>query len=109
MVDYGLCGKLVATPGQGEVLTGHLLDAAAALGHVDACRLYLVSRDPADADAVWVVEVWDSQEAHEASLLLDAVQQLIARARPVIAAMGERIELQTLGGKGLADRERPTS
>ncbi len=39
------------------------------------CRLYVVSRDPQDADALWVMEVW-------------AVQQLIARARPVIAGMG---------------------
>lgn len=101
MADYGLCGKIVATPGQGDVLAGHLLEAAAALEDVPGCRLYMVSRDPADAEAVWVVEVWQDVEAHRASLELEAVQQLIARARPIIAAMGERFELEPIGGKGL--------
>lgn len=101
MVGYGLCGKLVATAGNGDALAGHLLDAAAALEGVDACHLYLVNRDPQEPEAVWVVEFWDSAEAHRASLELDAVQELIARARPIIATMGERFELDPVGGKGL--------
>jgi hypothetical protein len=52
------------------------------------------------ADAVWVIEVWDDAEAHQASLDLEAIQKLIARARPVIAEMGDRFEMQPLGGKG---------
>lgn len=99
-MSYGLCGKIVATPGQGETLAGHLLDAAAALGDVTGCHFYWVSRDLDNADAMWVVEVWDDADAHRASLGLEAVQQLIARARPVIAAMGERFEFEPLGGKG---------
>ena len=101
-MSYGLCGKIVAVQGQGDALAGHLLDAAAALSDVENCRLYLVNRDPSDADAVWVMEVWDSAAAHQASLQLEAVQQLIARARPIIATMGERFELDPIGGKGVA-------
>lgn len=97
---YGLCGKIVAAPGQGGVLAGHLLDAAVALGEVTGCSLYLVNRDLHDPDAVWVVEVWEDAQAHQASLQLPAVQELIARARPVIATMGERFEMEPLGGKG---------
>lgn len=102
MSDYGLCGKMVATPGHGETLAGHLLDAAVLLEEVADCRLYLVSRDAVDEDAVWVMEVWASAEAHRKSLELEAVQQLIARARPVIAGMGERFELAPIGGKGFS-------
>jgi len=101
MTAYGLCGKIVAIAGEGETLAAHLLEAAAALEEVATCSLYVVNRDPADDDAVWVMEVWDSAEAHRASLELDAVKQLIARARPVIAGFGERFELQPIGGKGL--------
>jgi len=101
MAAYGLCGKVVAIPGQGDALAGHLLDAAAALEDEAGCLLYMVSRDPADAETVWVVEVWRSAAAHRAPLELEPVQQLIARARPVIAAMGERFELEPIGGKGL--------
>ena len=100
-MGYGLCGKIVATAGNGDALAGHLLEAAAALEDLDSCHLYVVSRDPDDTDAVWVVEFWESADAHRGSLELDAVQALIARARPIIASMGERVELHPLGGKGL--------
>lgn len=99
-MSYGLCGKIVARPGQGDALARHLLDAAAALEDVPGCHLYLVSRDAHDADAIWIVEVWEDAEAHHASLELEAVQQLIVDARPVIAEMGDRFEWQPLGGKG---------
>lgn len=101
MPGYGLCGKIVATAGNGDALAGYLLDAASALEDVGGCHLYAVSRDPAEAEAVWVVEFWTSAEAHRASLELSAVQELISRARPIIASMGERVELQPVGGKGL--------
>ncbi len=83
-----------------------LLDAATALGDVAGCRLSIVSRDPADAEAVWVVEISDSAEAHRASLELEAVQELIARERPSIAAMGERFAFEPIGGKGLQPTAR---
>lgn len=101
MTRFGLCGKIVATPGNGDALADYLLDAAAALHDVDGCHLYAVSRDPADLDAVWVVEFWESADAHRASLELAAVQELIARARPIIASMGDRFEFQPVGGKGV--------
>lgn len=107
MTPYGLCGKIVATAGHGPALAQHLLDAAEALNDVEGCRLYLVNRALNEPDAVWVVEVWDSAEAHGASLQLDAIQQLIARARPIIAemAMSSRVEMEPLGGKGLPPAE----
>jgi quinol monooxygenase YgiN len=100
VAGFGLCGKLVATAGNGDDLANHLLDAASALEDVAGCHLYVVSRDPAEREAVWVVEFWESAEAHRASLELSAVQQLISRARPIIAAMDERFEFQPVGGKG---------
>ena len=100
---YGLFGKIVATPGNGDQLAAHLLDAARALADVGDCHLYVVSRDAEDADSVWVTEAWDSADAHQASLQLDAVQQLIARARPIIATMGERYEFTPVGGKGFSE------
>ena len=100
MSGYGLFGRMLATPGNGEALAGHLLDAAAAMQDVGGCRLYLISRDHADPDAVCVYEEWESADAHAASLQLKAVQELIARARPIIASMGERFELDPAGGRG---------
>lgn len=101
MAGYGRCGKIIATSGNGDALAGYLLDAASALQDVGGCHLYVVSRDPTEVEAVWVVEFWESAEAHRASLELTAVRELIARARPIIAAMDEALELQAVGGKGL--------
>ena len=45
MPGYGLFGTMVATPGDGDALAAHLLDAAAAMHDVAGCRLYLISLD----------------------------------------------------------------
>ena len=101
-MSYGLFGKMTAVAGEGNALAQHLLEAASALEAVSGCRLYVVSRDPQDEDSVWVMEVWDSAEAHRASLELDAVRELIARARPILQGMGDRFEFEPVGGKGLS-------
>ena len=54
-----------------------------------------------DADSIWITEVWDAKESHAASLSLPAVQQAIARARPLLAGFGERFETEPVGGWGL--------
>lgn len=98
----GLVGTLTAAEGCGDELEGHLLEASRALEGVSTCQLYLVSRVPSDPDVVHVVEVWDDEDAYRASLELEPVQQLIGRARPISAAMGDRGKLRPVGGKGLA-------
>ena len=100
-MSYGLFGKMTAVAGQGDALTRHLLDAAEALQNAPGCHLYVVSRDPQDQDSVWVMEVWDSSDAHRASLELDAIRDLITRARPIIEGMSDRFEFEPVGGKGL--------
>jgi quinol monooxygenase YgiN len=52
------------------------------------CRLYLVAVDETDPDAVWVTEVWESEDAHTASLQLDRVKEQITRAMPILDREG---------------------
>lgn len=96
---YGLIGKISATAGQREELIAILLEGVAGM---PGCLSYVVARDPGDADALWITEVWDSQASHAASLSLPSVQQAIARGRPLIAAMGEHVVTEPVGGHGLA-------
>jgi quinol monooxygenase YgiN len=96
---YGLIGKIKANPGQRDALLDILLENAASM---PGCLSYVVAKDPTDADAIWVTEVWDSQESHRNSLSLPSVQQAIARGRPLIAGFGERFETEPIGGHGLA-------
>ena len=65
------------------------------------CLSYIIAKDGTDADAVWITEVWDTKESHDASLSLPSVKDAITRGRPVIAGFGERIVPQRrLGGTG---------
>lgn len=65
------------------------------------CLSYVVANDSGDPNALWVTEVWDSQESHESSLSLPTVQEAIEKGRPLIAEFGERYITRPLGGRGL--------
>ena len=54
-----------------------------------------------EPDAIAVTEVWDDKAAHDASQQLERVRAVIGRARPLIAWMGESLELRPVGGQGL--------
>jgi quinol monooxygenase YgiN len=95
---YGLIGKIKVVPGERDALITILIDG---LSDMPGCLSYIVARDPADADAVWVTEVWDSKASHEASLSLASVRDAITRGKPLIAGFGERFETQPVGGHGL--------
>lgn len=95
---FGLIGSFKAAPGRRDELVAILLGD---VGAMPGCRSYVVAEDPAQADTLWVTEVWDSAEAHQASLQLPAVKAAIAKAMPLIAAFGEHRELRVRGGHGL--------
>ena len=95
---YGLIGKMTAVPGQRDALAAILLDGTQAM---PGCLSYVIAHDPADNDALWITEVWDSQASHQNSLSLPAVQAAIAKGRPMIAGFSNRVETVPLGGSGL--------
>lgn len=101
---YGLIGKMSAVPGQRDALAAILLEST---GSMPGCLSYVIATDPADADALWITEVWDSAESHKASLSLPAVQAAIAKGRPLIAGFSNRVETVPLGGHGLARTAAP--
>jgi len=98
---YGLIGKMTAKTGQRDALQAILLEND---GGLPGCRSYIIAHDPADADALWITAVWDDQASHAASLTLPAVQNGIAKARPLIAGFGDRVVTTPIGGIGLGNR-----
>ena len=96
---YGLIGKITAVAGQRDVLAAALLEGTQAM---PGCHSYVVATDPADAEALWITEVWDSQASHQASLALPGVKAAIAKGRPLIAAFSNRVETNPIGGHGLS-------
>ena len=91
---YGLVGQMKAAPGKRAELVGYLLEGT---GEMPGNLAYIVAEDLSDPDSIWITEVWRSKADHEASLSLPAVQQTIARARPLIAGFGTRAETRPVG------------
>jgi quinol monooxygenase YgiN len=89
---------MIAAPGKREALVSSLLSGINAM---PGCLSYVVAQDPTNADAIWITEVWDSQDSHRASLSLPAVKDSISRARPLIAGVDKQIETVPIGGYGL--------
>ena len=61
----------------------------------------IVGISPTEPDDIWVTEVWRSEADHDASLSMEGVPALIAKARPLIAGGTEAVRTIPLGGKGL--------
>ena len=99
---YGLIGKIKSMAGQRDALMAILLDG---LVDMPGCLSYIVAADPTDPGAIWVTEVWESREHHQASLTLPSLQQAISKGRPLIAGFGERFETVPVGGHGLANAQ----
>jgi quinol monooxygenase YgiN len=96
---YGLIAKIRCVAGRRDELAAILLEGTTAM---PGCLSYVVAHDTQDADALWITEAWDTAESHRASLQLPAVQQAIAKGRPLIAGFAERFETTPIGGAGLA-------
>jgi len=94
---YGLIGQIVTAAGRRSELATIL----ATMGEMPGCLSYVVANDTTRDDALWVTEVWESAEAHAASLELPEVRALIEQGRPLIRGFGTRVETQPVGGFGL--------
>ncbi|MDQ0614834.1 quinol monooxygenase YgiN [Microbacterium sp. W4I4] len=77
-------GTLGTVAGRRDELVAHLTrrnDVLAELG----CLAYEVGVEESEPDTVFVVELWTSAEAHQASLARAEVQESIAAARPLLS------------------------
>ena len=95
---YGLIGKMIAVDGRRDELIAVLLDGVAGM---PGCLSYIVAKDAEDDNGLWITEVWESREHHEASLSLPSVREAIGKGRSMIAGFGERFETTPVGGHGL--------
>ena len=99
MNRYGLHGKLTASDGHGDALASILQEASDLVRSRYGSLAYIVSRDPGDAHAIWVTEVWNSKEDHDTALASDDVRALITKALPLLNGMPEKgQELSVISG-----------
>ncbi|XKE79771.1 antibiotic biosynthesis monooxygenase [Oceanobacillus kapialis] len=102
MNKFGFYNKFTAVEGKRDALAEMLLEAATSMEELEDCALYVVSLDDANKDTVYVYEVWSDENAHRASLSLEASQILIQKAKPIIAGVEKINTSSSIGGKGIS-------
>jgi quinol monooxygenase YgiN/mannose-6-phosphate isomerase-like protein (cupin superfamily) len=107
MAAVGRYAKMTAKPGQGEALARKMLAVADDLREVPGCELYIINRAAGDPDAVWVTELWGSQEQLEGALerpgAAESIQEVLALVQE---GSFDRVDLEPLGGVGYGAGER---
>jgi quinol monooxygenase YgiN len=83
---YGLIGKIISARNRRDDPIAILQESSA---HMPGCFSYVIAKDVADVNTIWVTEVWDSEANHQASLSLPAVNDAIGRAKPIIAGFSK--------------------
>jgi quinol monooxygenase YgiN len=83
-VTFVNAGTLGAAPGKRDELVAHLTQRSDRLRQL-GCHLYEVGTNDDDPDTVFVIEIWDSANAHQASLDRPDVRASIAEARPLLS------------------------
>lgn len=102
MNNYLLHGKFTAKTGLADELANILIEASQLVSTAKGCKLYVVSRDKNDPNAVYVTEIWDSKDDHDNSLKIEGVRELIMKAMPMIDGQPQKgQELEILGGTGI--------
>jgi quinol monooxygenase YgiN len=95
---YGLIGSMNAASGRRDDLIAIL---TAAVSDMPGCLSYVVVKDAKDENTIWITEVWDSKESHDASLSLPSVRKAISAAKPMISAIDNQVITTPVGGYGL--------
>src|SRR5271170_2584521 len=94
-----MIAKVTLIPGRRDEMIEILKESAA---DMPGCLSYVVARDAADENTIWVTEVWDSLASHDASLSLPAVKDAIPRGKALVSNF-ERIAVTSpVWGVGLA-------
>lgn len=99
-MSYAYIGSMRTREGHRDEVIEIILSGADGL-RAAGCQLYAVCTDPADAEVIWVSEIWDSAAAHDTSLQLPETKAAIGRAMPLLTGEFTRQELTVVSAIGL--------
>lgn len=100
---YGLIVKMTTVPGKREDMIRVLKESAA---DMPGCLSYVVAKDSADENVLWVTEVWDSFASHDESLSLPQVKNAIPQAKPLVSNFERIAVTNPVWGHGLPPTSR---
>jgi quinol monooxygenase YgiN len=95
---WGLIAKVTLLPGKRDEMIGILKESAA---DMPGCLSYVVAKDAADENTIWVTEVWDSMASHDASLSLPAVKNAIPKSKALVSNFEKIAVTSPVWGAGL--------
>lgn len=96
-MTFANVGTLGVKPGNRAALVEILTRANPELGPAAGCLLYEVGVNDDELDCVFVIELWESAEAHQASLQLESVRAAIAEAMPLLSGQMSGTQFSVLG------------
>ncbi|MDT0469917.1 putative quinol monooxygenase [Streptomyces gibsoniae] len=99
-MTYGCIVSMKTQPGSRDEVVSILLSAADGLREA-GCDLYVVGLSHDDDVTIWVTEVWQTKEHHDASLELPEAKAAISKAMPMLKGGFTKQELSVAGGLGL--------
>jgi quinol monooxygenase YgiN len=95
-MTFANAGSLGAASGKQDELVAHLTRRSDYLTEL-GCLLYEVGVNDSDKDSVFVIEIWDSAEAHLASLNSPEVQASITQAKPLLSGKFDGFRFDVVG------------
>jgi len=93
---YANIGSLGAQPGKRDTVVEILTRLNPDLMEA-GCLLYEVGTNDDEPDTVFVMELWESLEAHQQSLQLDSVKAAIDEAMPLLSGSLESKDFSVVG------------
>lgn len=99
-MPYGYIGSMRVKPGHRDEVAAILVSVSEELPQL-GCLLYVVSLSDTDDDMIWVSEVWQTKEEHDASLQTAEAREAIGKAMPMLTGEFTNQELTVVGGLGV--------
>ena len=99
-MTYAYIGSMRTKDGHRDAVIEILLGGADGLREA-GCQLYAVCTADSDDNVIWAIEIWDSADQHDSSLLLPETRAAIAKAMPILTGEFTRQQLTVVGGLGV--------
>ncbi|MGW6062644.1 putative quinol monooxygenase [Streptomyces sp. NPDC055189] len=99
-MSYGCIVSMKSKPGSRDDVAALLLSAVEGLREA-GCVSYVVGLADDDDVTIWVSEVWQTKELHDASLELPEAKAAIGKAMPMLTGEFTKQEVSVAGGLGL--------
>jgi quinol monooxygenase YgiN len=95
---WGMIAKITLLPGKRDEMIEILKESAS---DMPGCLSYVVAKDAADENAIWVTEAWDSLASHDASFALPAVKNAVPRGKALVSNFARVAVTTPVWGAGL--------